>query len=281
MAFNLQTFITRTITATVFVAVLLTCICINFYTLAALFFVVSVWGLYEFYQIAKKLNALPSIMLGILLAVFIYVSVFLSLLGEHFRTISDYCIYAAVLTASLIFIQSLFNHKENPIQNLAYTFLGVLYAVVPFLFLLKITYLNPQQAFSYHAVLGMILLIWANDASAYIVGSFLGKHKLYERISPGKTWEGTIGAAILTILCAIPVHYWFPEVTMWAWMVIAFIVAFFGTVGDLIESMLKRQAGIKDSGKIMPGHGGILDRFDSLIFVSPIVYLFLSIILNQ
>lgn len=281
MAFNLQTFITRTITATVFVAVLLTCICINFYTLAALFFVVSVWGLYEFYQIAKKLNALPSIMLGILLAVFMYVSVFLSLLGEHFRTISDYCIYAAVLTASLIFIQSLFNHQENPIQNLAYTFLGVLYAVVPFLFLLKTTHLNSQQDFSYHAVLGMILLIWANDASAYIVGSFFGKHKLYERISPGKTWEGTIGAAVLTVLCAIPIHYWFPQITLWQWILIAIIVAFFGTVGDLIESMLKRQAGIKDSGKIMPGHGGILDRFDSLIFVSPIVYLFLSIILNQ
>lgn len=280
MAFNLQTFITRTITATVFVAVLLTCICVNFYTLAGLFFVVSVWGLYEFYQISLKLKAQPHVFLGVILAILLYINVFLSLLGEDYLVLSELAMYLAIFVSSLIFVQSLFQHKENPIQNLAFTFLGIFYAVVPFLLLLKTTFLNSQNQFSFDAVLGMILLIWANDASAYIVGSFIGKHKLYERISPGKTWEGTIGAAILTILCAIPVHYWFPEIKMWSWMIIALIVAFFGTVGDLIESMLKRQAGIKDSGKIMPGHGGILDRFDSLIFVAPIVYLFLSLILK-
>ena len=281
MAFNLQTFITRTITATVFVAVLLTCICVNFYTLAGLFFVVSVWGLHEFYQISIKLKAQPDIFLGISLAILLYTGVFLSLLGNNFQVFSELVIYGAVFVSSLIFIRSLFLNIENTIQNIAFTFLGIIYAVVPFLLLLKTTFLNSNSQFSFDAVLGMILLIWANDASAYIVGSFFGKHKLYERISPGKTWEGTIGAAILTILCAIPVHYWFPEIKMWSWMVIAFIVAFFGTVGDLIESMLKRQAGIKDSGKIMPGHGGILDRFDSLIFVSPIVYLFFRVVLNQ
>jgi phosphatidate cytidylyltransferase len=280
MAFNLQTFITRTITATVFVAVLLTCICVNFYSLAGLFFIVSVWGLYEFYQISRKFNAQPNFFLGIFLAILLYLSVFLSLLGDEFFIVSSLVMCLAVLVTSLIFIQSLFQYKENPIQNLAFTFLGIIYAVVPFLLIIKTTFLNSQKQFSFDAVLGMILLIWANDASAYIIGSFFGKHKLYERISPGKTWEGTIGAAVLTILCAIPIHFWFPEIKMWSWMIIACIVAFFGTVGDLIESMIKRQAGIKDSGKIMPGHGGILDRFDSLIFVAPIVYMFLSLILK-
>jgi phosphatidate cytidylyltransferase len=280
MAFNLQTFTTRTLTAAIFVAVLLTCICWNFYSLSSLFFVVSIWGLYEFYQIAQKLNTKPYVSSGIILAVLAYAHVFLSLLGQEFTKWSDGFLYAAILAGSFVFLQALFQNNKNPIQNLAFTFFGIVYAVLPFLLLLKTTFLNSQQAFSFHAVLGMIMLIWANDASAYIVGSFIGKHKLYERISPGKTWEGTIGAAILTMSCAIPIHKWFPEISLFQWASIALIVSVFGTIGDLIESMLKRQAGIKDSGKIMPGHGGILDRFDSLIFVAPIVYAFLSLILN-
>jgi phosphatidate cytidylyltransferase len=245
-----------------------------------LFFIVSIWGLHEFYQISLKLKAKPLVFSGTLLAAFAYIHVYLSLSGQEFAKWSDVFLYVAIFIGSLVFIQALFQNKENPIQNLAFTFFGIVYAVLPFLMLLKTTFLNSQHEFSFHAVLGMIMLIWANDASAYIVGSFIGKHKMYERISPGKTWEGTIGAAILTMGCAVPIHNWFPEISLIQWASIALIVSVFGTIGDLIESMLKRQAGIKDSGKIMPGHGGILDRFDSLIFVAPIVYAFLSLILN-
>jgi phosphatidate cytidylyltransferase len=125
---------------------------------------------------------------------------------------------------------------------------------------------------------GIICLIWASDVSAYLVGSLIGKHKLYERISPGKTWEGTIGASILTVACSFLIHQLFPELALKHWVVIAVLVSVFGTIGDLVESMFKRQAGIKDSGKIMPGHGGILDRFDSLLFVAPFVYTYLTLI---
>jgi phosphatidate cytidylyltransferase len=104
----------------------------------------------------------------------------------------------------------------------------------------------------------------------------MGKHKLYEKISPGKTWEGSIGGAILTMLSVYLIAKWYPELSYTSWLIVAAIVIVFGTIGDLIESMLKRQAGIKDSGKIMPGHGGILDRFDSLLFSAPFIYFYLD-----
>lgn len=127
-----------------------------------------------------------------------------------------------------------------------------------------------------HIVLGIMLLIWANDTFAYLAGSLIGKHKLYERISPGKTWEGTIGGGILSVASSFVIFHWFPEIKLTTWIIVAVIIVVFGTIGDLVESMLKREAGIKDSGKIMPGHGGILDRFDSLIFATPFLYFYLN-----
>lgn len=103
---------------------------------------------------------------------------------------------------------------------------------------------------------------------------------MYERISPGKTWEGTVGGALLTIGASFVISKWYSELALMHWMVIALLIAVFGTLGDLVESMLKRQAGVKDSGKIMPGHGGILDRFDSLLFVSPFIYAYLRLVIS-
>jgi phosphatidate cytidylyltransferase len=132
--------------------------------------------------------------------------------------------------------------------------------------------------YNFHFILGIMLLIWVSDVGAYLVGSLIGKHKLYERISPGKTWEGSIGATIITVACSYIVSNWFPELAFKHWMVIGIIICVFGTMGDLIESMLKRQANVKDSGSIMPGHGGFLDRFDSLLFSAPFIYAYLTTI---
>jgi phosphatidate cytidylyltransferase len=122
----------------------------------------------------------------------------------------------------------------------------------------------------------MYFFIWINDTGAYLVGSFIGKNKMYERISPGKTWEGTIGGVLLCIGVSFVVAKLFPQLELKHWMAVSAIVAVFGTLGDLIESMLKRTAGVKDSGSIMPGHGGVLDRFDSLIFATPFVFTYLA-----
>lgn len=292
MALNLKTLSTRTITAAIFVAVLLACICTNYVSFTALFFVVAIWGLYEFYQLSEKLGAKPYKPMGYLAGVcmFGYSVVANSNLALFFP--SENLLAYVLVFVFLVFVVALFDDNKNTILNITHTLAGLVYAVLPFMVLVSLSctdktftfnhptgqWYNDLAPYNFHYVLGIILLIWASDVCAYLVGSLIGKHKLYERISPGKTWEGSIGATILTIGCSFLIAHWYPELPLKHWVVISIIVCVFGTIGDLVESMLKRQAGVKDSGKIMPGHGGILDRFDSLLFVSPFIYAYLMLV---
>lgn len=292
MALNLKTLTTRTLTAVVFVAVLLSCICFNFVSFAALFFIVSVWGLYEFYLLSEKLGAKPYKISGIVAGILIFSYAVISNTNMALFLPIELLIATGFVLVFCIFIAGLFDQKPNTVLNIAYTLSGIVYAVLPFTLLINISCIDKSYTFNHltntwyrdlapynpHYVLGIILLIWASDSGAYLVGSLVGKNKLYERISPGKTWEGSLGAAILNIGCAWVISVWYPELAFKHWIVISLLVSVFGTIGDLVESMLKRQAGVKDSGKIMPGHGGILDRFDSLLFVSPFVYAYLVLI---
>lgn len=284
MAFNTKTFITRTLTAIVFVAVLLGSIMYSYWSFALLFFVVSVWGLYEFYQLAEKLGAKPYKTIGLITGGLMFLVSILhnSFYWDSVKDSTEYFISFFIVSLFITFLVGLFDKNANTILNIAYTLMGIIYAVLPFILLVNIACFQDLDnydvyPFNSHYVLGIILLIWLNDSAAYLVGSFIGKNKLYERISPGKTWEGTIGATIITMACSYIVSMWFPELAFVHWLVIAFLVATLGTAGDLVESMLKRQGGVKDSGKIMPGHGGILDRFDSLLFVSPFIYAYLQL----
>ncbi len=292
MALNFRSLLTRTLTAAVFVAVLLSCICWNYYSFAALFFVVSIWGLHEFFKIAEFLGAKPFKWMGFVICFLVYTSAAVPnillittdsmwvLFGNS--VLSLQLLESVLILIFMVFIWGLFSKNEKPLKDLAFTILGIFYCTMPFYFLNKIVFGGHLAANNYnsHIVLGMILLIWASDTFAYLVGSLIGRTKLNERISPGKTWEGTIGGGILTMAASYIIAGWFPEIQFVHWLVISVLVVVFGTVGDLFESLLKRQAGIKDSGKIMPGHGGILDRFDSLIFVTPFVYLYLSWVLG-
>ncbi|MGZ3884539.1 MAG: phosphatidate cytidylyltransferase [Bacteroidia bacterium] len=280
MALNLKTLTTRALTAAVFVGVLLSCIFYGYISFTVLFFVVSVWGLIEFYQIAEKLGAKPFKAVGVIAAIVLYASASMADTFYRIKSIE----HTVPLYFFLAFIAALFSKTEKPVENAVYTIAGIIYAVLPFALLNHIAIIVPTvppvmnsawPAYNPHIILGIILLIWANDTFAYLAGSLLGKHKLYERISPGKTWEGSIGGGLLTIASTFVISNWYNELQLHQWMIIALLVVVFGTIGDLVESMLKRQANIKDSGKIMPGHGGILDRFDSLLFVSPLIYAYL------
>jgi phosphatidate cytidylyltransferase len=291
MALNFKTFATRTITAAVFVAVLLACICYNYFSFTGLFFIVSIWGLYEFYQLSEKLGAKPYKPIGYLtgICMFGYSIIANSNLSLFFAT--ENILSYILVFVFFIFIIALFDENKNTILNIAHTLLGLVYVVLPFMVLVNLSCIDKAYTFNhptgnkiediapynFHYILGIIILIWGSDVFAYLVGSFIGKHKLYERISPGKTWEGTIGATILTIGSSFLIAHWFNELPLKHWIVISILVCVFGTIGDLVESMLKRQAGVKDSGRIMPGHGGILDRFDSLLFVSPFIYAYLTL----
>ena len=132
--------------------------------------------------------------------------------------------------------------------------------------------------FSPNIVAGILFLTWANDSFAYIVGSKIGKTPFFLRISPKKTWEGTIGGAVFCMLTAGIIAQFFTQLSLLDWLVVGAIVAVFGTIGDLVESLLKRSVGVKDSGSFMPGHGGFLDRFDAFIFCIPFVYFYLSVV---
>lgn len=292
MALNIKTLTTRTLSAIVFVAILLLGINYHYFSFGVLFFIVSVWGLFEFYKLSENLGAKPYRNFGLLSGAFLFIGGFLS----NMLDIQPYWIQVAysvgILSLFMVFVKGLFHYSQQTILNIAFTVMGIVYAVVPFVLLTQVSCFNIDTVnhcidadsgvvsdYNPHIILGVILLIWASDSSAYLVGSVIGKTKLYERISPGKTWEGSIGASVLTMACSYVISIWYPEIAFIHWAVISVIVCVFGTIGDLVESMLKRQAGVKDSGKIMPGHGGILDRFDSLLFVSPFVYVYLNLVL--
>lgn len=186
----------------------------------------------------------------------------------------------------IILIVELYRKQDKPFDSIAHTFFSVLYTAIPFsLFAFsafQVTGLNsvlPHEGivFSPGIVIGFFLLIWANDTGAYLSGVSFGKHKLFERISPKKTWEGFFGGLLLAAIVAWLLSGWLGVVDSIHWVIIAVLVSITGTYGDLIESMLKRSTGVKDSGSILPGHGGFLDRFDSAIIAFPMVYLFITL----
>ncbi len=239
--------------------------------------------MHEFYEISEKLNAKPFRLTGYITAAILF-----SANSSQYSYCTGQAASLTLVPLAFIFILGLFSKNEKPIQDMAFTIFGVVYVGLSFSLLNRISWIQPGvnngkmfpgNDYNFHLVLGPILLIWASDSFAYLVGSMIGKRKLHERISPGKTWEGTIGGGVLTMASSYIVAGWFPEIEFKHWLVISLLVVVFGTLGDLFESLLKRQAGIKDSGKIMPGHGGILDRFDSLMLVTPFVYLYLNWVL--
>ncbi len=193
----------------------------------------------------------------------------------------------------ILSLMELFQKSERPFQNIAMALCSIFYIAFPFALLQSISYFNiknnwtiypPLSAlqqdnfiagFSPHIVAGMLFLTWANDSFAYIIGSRIGKTPLFPRISPKKTWEGTIGGGLMCMVTAGVISLFFKELNIINWVVIGGIVAVFGTLGDLVESMLKRSVGVKDSGSLMPGHGGFLDRFDAFMFTIPFVYVYL------
>jgi len=169
----------------------------------------------------------------------------------------------------LAFIFELFAKDERPFVNIAILILGAIYIGTPFALLCYIAFYGDY--FYANTVFGLLLLTWSNDTGAYLVGSKWGKTKMLPDISPKKSWEGYIGGVIVTLLIALVISYFFREFTWVDWLVIGALVSIFGPLGDLIESMLKRSIHVKDSGSLLPGHGGFLDRFDAFIFMMPFV----------
>lgn len=197
--------------------------------------------------------------------------------------ISGFIVYILILI--YLFVSELYRKNENPIHSWAYTMLGQFYIALP-LSLINVLAFQPniQYGPSYDMLLplSVFILLWTNDTGAYCSGSLFGKHKLFPRVSPGKSWEGSIGGGILSMIVAGVIGFYAnqgstPDIlNIYQWVGLGLVVVVFGTWGDLVESLFKRTIGIKDSGNVIPGHGGMLDRFDSSLLAIPaaVVYLY-------
>lgn len=188
-----------------------------------------------------------------------------------------------LVTIIYLLVAELYLKQPDPIQDWAYTMLSQMYIALPFSLLNVLAFtatVHGQVAFNTLLPLSVFVFLWVNDTGAYCVGSLLGRHKLFPRISPGKSWEGSVGGAVFVLAAAYAIFYFLDSsmLTMPQWLGLGLVVVVFGTWGDLVESLLKRTLGIKDSGSILPGHGGMLDRLDSCLFAAPACVLYLSLL---
>lgn len=275
MALNLKTLGTRSLSAAVFVIVLLGSVLWNYYSFCIFFFIVSLIGLTEFYRISEKLGAKPFKAIGYVCAIVLYAAFINLNFFIYDSYLNNNLIYAIAILPFILLTVALFSKHPEPIKNSFYTICGIIYAVLPFALLNQLV-MDTENSLAHnyypHIILGIIFLIWSNDTFAYLGGSLFGKHKMIARISPGKTWEGTVFGILVTFGVSFLIKTYLLKTENNIWLILGMMIPILATIGDLVESMLKRSAGIKDSGHIMPGHGGILDRFDSLIFVTPFVY---------
>ena len=238
-------------------------------------------SMYEYYRIIGKSGVRPQMIPGMITGITGYV---LSTLSAAGKIPLKFLLLILPMLAVMMIIE-LYRKQEKPFDALSHTFFPLIYTVIP-LSLFPFSAYNHEGLetliphgniiFSPGIVVGFFLLIWANDTGAYLIGVTLGKHRLLERISPKKSWEGFIGGVVLAVVVSWLLSGWLGVVSPVKWAIISLIVSIIGTFGDLVESMLKRSTGIKDSGNLMPGHGGFLDRFDSTVMSFPIVFLFIS-----
>jgi phosphatidate cytidylyltransferase len=270
----LNNFITRTLTGAGIVSIIIAGIVIHPYVFFAVFLGITIAGLWEFYRLSLKENAKPQKILGTFVGAMLFAACFF----HAFFAMPFKWMLLLIPFSALIFISELFRKNERPFTNLAFTFLGVIYLGVPFaLFNYLVFDATKANQFNFEILLGFFILQWISDTGAYLVGSQIGRRKLFERISPKKSWEGSIGGAVLCLAAAWALSLYFSSLGQIHWIVVSILIVIFGTLGDLVESLFKRSIQVKDSGSILPGHGGILDRFDAVLISAPVVYAYIEL----
>lgn len=262
----------RVITAIIGVALIVSSILYSDLTFALLFCAMSMFTQLEFYKLLGLDGNLPltfyGTMCGVLLVVLTYV-VEKGLIGfENYFLISPFL-------AMIFFIKLYKKNDLKPFTNIGFTFLGLIYVALPFSLIIVMAMRG--GVYNYEIILGSLLLLWATDIGAYFAGTKFGRRKLFERVSPKKSWEGAVGGALCATLVAFLLGLYFQSFEPWKWFCIGGIIVVTGTYGDLVESLFKRSIAIKDSGSTIPGHGGFLDRFDGLLLSAPFIVTFLKI----
>lgn len=246
-------------------------ICHSRYTFLSILIIIGFGSLIEFYALVKKgaqieANRVLGLSIGFVLNLLPF------LIIEDF--LSTKWLFLLMPFVAVVFISELFRHRFKPFLNIAITLAGWLYISLPLGMFYYVGVRNGD--YQWPIILGCFLFLWGSDTGAYTAGKTLGKTKLFERISPNKTWEGSIGGWLLALVQAYIMSLIFTDVATWKWLTIATIIVVAGGLGDLAESQLKRSLNQKDSGTILPGHGGLLDRFDGLYISIPFVVAFLA-----
>ena len=281
---NLHSLIIRTLTGAIYVLLLVGCTIYSPVSAFFFFAVVAAATLWEFGTLMNThLEARMPRPINAMAGVVLVAAVWLSAIASP-QTSQMFALYGLLLL--YIIISSLYRHSEKPLKDWALCLASQLYIAVPFalLPLLSIVYDASSSTLAYNWIypLALFIFLWVNDTFAYLCGCSLQKYipaKLFPRISPKKSWIGSIGGGLFTLLAAIIIWWWQPEtMPLLRWLGFALVVIVFGTWGDLVESLIKRQLGIKDSGNVLPGHGGMLDRFDSALLVIPasVIYFILT-----
>lgn len=275
--------IVRTITGVLFVACMVSCF-LNPRAMVFLFAIITGLSIWEY---CGLVNSLEDVTVNRFITTIAGVYLFLAVAGYRTGIVGNFIVFVPyLLTVVYLFISELYTGNKNAIHDWAYTMLSQMYIALPFSMINILAFENSafdgQVHFDTLLPLSVFIFLWTNDTGAYCSGSLFGKHKLFPRISPGKSWEGSIGGGIFVLIAAGIIGYIansgdathalnIPE-----WMGLGLVVVFFGTWGDLVESLFKRTLGVKDSGNILPGHGGMLDRFDSSLMAIPaaVIYLY-------
>jgi phosphatidate cytidylyltransferase len=274
----LKQLLIRTLSGIIYVTLTIGSILLGRYTFGILFAFLLIYTLFEFYRICKINGNNPQITSGIVAALYLFVA-FLLYESHMFGEIVFLGLIPLLIMIAVI---EIFKNKKKPAQNIAYTLLGIIYIGLPFsvLHFISTPFDATPTTYTHIYLIGLFVILWANDSGAYLLGSTMGRTKMIERISPKKTWEGAIGGAIGGTAASIIYFSFIDTVNIQQAIIIAIFTIIFGTFGDLTESLFKRSFGTKDSGTLLPGHGGLLDRFDSMLFAAPVYYTCISIILN-
>jgi len=263
----------RTITGFGIVAAIIASILLGKYYFGALFFLFSVLGTYEFFTMIKKSDIIAQRFFGTAIAGLLY----LLLWWVSFQPGRAMYLVIIVLLIFIVPIRELYRTDSNqPIPNIATTLFGIVYVALPFGLMNFMFRYHGVDTF--HLLLGLFVILWTSDTFAYLVGSRIGKNRLFERVSPKKSWEGSIGGLVAALISAFIFSFFFKELSLALWLGYALVIVVAGSYGDLVESMFKRSLNIKDSGNILPGHGGILDRFDAVFLAVPAAILYLMFI---
>lgn len=280
---KMKNLMVRTLSGLVLVAVFVGAVLGSQWSFGALLLLILVGGQTEFYKLARETGLSPQRWMGLAVGVLLFALNFI-VFRQFSRPVTDEAggavlhllLYIGLLLPTL-FVCELFRRSATPLANLGATLLGVLYVAVPLSLLLYVPVLAGDGMWRPETVLCYIFIIWANDVFAYLVGMTFGRHRLCERLSPKKSWEGFFGGLAGAVATGLAAAYAL-DANYWVWGGLALVASLSGVAGDLVESMFKREAGVKDSGQVIPGHGGVLDRFDALLLSAPYVFLYLLLV---